>query len=314
MTTNIPELGTKRTGEIWAIGGGKGGSGKTFITSNLGTYLANKGKKVILVDADFGGANLHSFIGVKRPPYTLSNFFNDKEPLENLITKTSVDNLGLLVGDIHSLSPDNIQFNQRLKLYRHIVNLKAEYILIDIGAGSHRDTIDTFLLANRKIAVFEPSVISIENMYQFARNALYRKLKWTLRPIMSKDMLKYFRGKNSNDGSPIRNIRDLMGYLRDIPELTETIEKELELFQLYLILNKVRTTQDIELGSTVKSFLVKYLGIKAKYVGFIEYDDSVWKSVKRRQVLLQAHPQSRCSKEIRTSAENIILGSELRFV
>ncbi len=311
---NIFELDTKKKGEIWAIGGGKGGSGKTFITSNMGTYLANKGKKVILIDADFGGANLHSFIGVKRPQYSLSNFFGDKTPLEDIITGTPIKNLGLLVGDIYSLSPDNIQFNQRIDLYKQIVNLNTEYILIDIGAGSHRDTIDTFLLANRMIAVFEPNVVSIENMYQFIRNTLYRKLKWTLRPLMTQDILEYFRGKGGKDGSHIRNIRELMGYLRDIPELRETVERELEQFQIYLILNKIRTTQDIELGSTVKSFVIKYLGIKTKYVGFIEYDDTVWKSVRKRQVLLQAHPRLRSSKEIRTSAENIILGSELKFV
>ena len=311
---NILELSTKRTGEIWAIGGGKGGSGKSFVTSNMGTYLANKGKKVILIDADFGGANLHSFIGVKKPQCSLSNFFSDKTPLEEIITRTPIDNLGLLVGDIHSLSPDNINFNQRIKLFRHIVGLNAEYILIDIGAGSHWHTIDTFLLANRMIAIFEPSVVSIENIFQFARNALYRKLKWTLRPLMTQDILEYFRGKDGKGGSPIRSIRELMGYLRDIPELRETIERELELFQIYLILNKIRTIHDIELGSTVKSFLIKYLGIKAKYVGFIEYDDTIWKSASKRQVLLQAHPRLRSSKEIRTSAENIIQGSELRFV
>ncbi len=311
---NILELGTKRTGEIWAIGGGKGGSGKTFITSNMGTYLANKGKKVTLIDADFGGANLHTFIGTRRPQYSLSNFFSKKTSLEENIIRTPIDNLGLLVGDIHSLSPDNIQSEQRIELYRQIINLNSEYILMDIGAGSHRDTIDTFLIANRMIAVFEPNVASIENMYQFARNALYRKLKWTLKPLMTPDILKYFRGRDGKTGLLIRNIRELMEYLRDIPELSETIEREVELFQIYLILNKIRTAQDIELGSTVKSFLIKYLSIKAKYVGFIEYDDAVWKSVRERKVLLQAHPRFRSSKEIRTSAENIILGSELKFV
>lgn len=311
---NIFDLDTKRTGEIWAIGGGKGGSGKTFITSNMGTYLANKGKKVILIDADFGGANLHSFIGVNRPQYSLTDFFGSQVPLEDIITASPIENLGLVVGDIHSLSPDNIQINQKIDLYKNIVKLNAEYILIDIGAGSHRDTIDTFLLANRLIVVFEPNVISIENMYQFTRNALYRKLKWTLRPLMTEDIYQYFRGKDRKDGSPIRNIKELLGYLQDIPELKESIEKVMDLFQIHLILNKMRTTQDIELGSTVKSFLIKYLGINAKYVGFIEYEDSVWKSARKRQVLLRTNPSSRSSKEIRTSAENILLGSELRFV
>lgn len=40
---------------IWAVGGGKGGTGKSFITSSLGTCLALKGSKTILLDADLGG-------------------------------------------------------------------------------------------------------------------------------------------------------------------------------------------------------------------------------------------------------------------
>ena len=44
--------------EIWALGGGKGGTGKTFVLSQLANCLASKGKRVILIDTDFGGANL----------------------------------------------------------------------------------------------------------------------------------------------------------------------------------------------------------------------------------------------------------------
>jgi flagellar biosynthesis protein FlhG len=40
------------TSEIWAIGGGKGGTGKSFVTSTMGTNLAFRGKKVTLIDAD----------------------------------------------------------------------------------------------------------------------------------------------------------------------------------------------------------------------------------------------------------------------
>lgn len=304
----------KNEGELWAIGGGKGGSGKTFVTSNIGAYLATRGKKVILVDADFGGANLHSFVGLQHPQHCLSHFFEGQISLEDIITKTQLDNLGLLVGDIQSLSPDNIRFNQRMKLYRHILRLKAEYILIDVGAGSHRDMVDSFLLGDKMIVVCEPDVISIENMYQFVKNALFRKLKWTLRPHVSQELLIYFRGKPGMDKAPIRNLRELIGYLRGIPGLNETIDRELDTFKIHIVINKARNAQDIQLGSTVKSFLFKYLDIKANYVGFIEYDDSVWKSARQRQVFMLTHPSSRCAKEIKTSTENLILGSELRFV
>jgi len=61
--------------KIWAIGGGKGGTGKTFVLSQLANCLASKGKRVILVDTDFGGANLHTFFGIKRNPASIMNFF-----------------------------------------------------------------------------------------------------------------------------------------------------------------------------------------------------------------------------------------------
>lgn len=50
---------------IWTIGGGKGGSGKSFIAANVGICLSKLGVRVILVDADLGGANLHTFWGFR---------------------------------------------------------------------------------------------------------------------------------------------------------------------------------------------------------------------------------------------------------
>jgi len=47
---------------IYPIGGGKGGVGKSFITANLGALLAKQGKRVVLVDLDLGGSNLHTFL------------------------------------------------------------------------------------------------------------------------------------------------------------------------------------------------------------------------------------------------------------
>ena len=50
---------------IIAVGGGKGGVGKSVLAANLGIYLAQLGKHVVLLDADLGGANLHTFLGVE---------------------------------------------------------------------------------------------------------------------------------------------------------------------------------------------------------------------------------------------------------
>src|SRR5436309_5447879 len=60
-----------RARHIIAVGSGKGGVGKSLLTANVGIYLAQLGKRVVLLDADLGGANLHTFVGIDRPAITL---------------------------------------------------------------------------------------------------------------------------------------------------------------------------------------------------------------------------------------------------
>ena len=164
FSLKVDELREEEEGKIWAIAGGKGGTGKTFLTSSIGIYLAKNGKRVLLIDVDIGGANLHSFLGINRPRKSLTNFFEMGIPLSKLAVNTGVDNLSLITGDVHSLASDSIKFTQKLKLFRHIMKLRRQYILIDLGGGSHNNTIDTFLMADKKIAVLEPEIIAIENM------------------------------------------------------------------------------------------------------------------------------------------------------
>ncbi len=61
---------------VWTFAGGKGGTGKTVMTANIGVALATMGYHVILVDADLGGANLHTILNIKYPSITLSDFIN----------------------------------------------------------------------------------------------------------------------------------------------------------------------------------------------------------------------------------------------
>ena len=66
--------------EIWAVGGGKGGTGKTFVICQLAARLASKGKRVILIDTDLGAANVHTFFGIKKREKSISNFFEAWKP------------------------------------------------------------------------------------------------------------------------------------------------------------------------------------------------------------------------------------------
>ncbi len=298
--------------KIWAIGGGKGGTGKSFVTSAMGTYIAGKGKRVILIDIDIGGANLHSFLGISRPKKSLTDFFEAGASLNKLAVKTGIDNMSLITGDIHSLASDSIKFTQKLKLFRHIMKLNKHYVIIDLGGGSHNNTIDTFLMADKKIVILEPEITSVENMYHFVKNALFRKLRMSLREYGFKDIVEQMWERREEYN--IKSLRELMDCIRDnFSYVGDIIDKELSDFKLYLILNKIRSSDDILIGSSMKSIFMKYLGVDTKFVGFVEYDDSVWRSIREGRPFMLNYSLSRSAKEVEVFTENLLKGKEIKL-
>lgn len=302
----------KKTAKIWVVGGGKGGTGKTFITSSLGIYLSKKRKKnVILIDGDFGGANLHSIFRIKQPKKSLANFFESKIPLEQVKMETGIDNLALIAGDIHSLAADNIRYYQKLKLFRHIRKLNAQYILIDVGGGSHYNIIDTFLSADKGIAALTPETLAVENMYQFMKNAIYRKLRMTLRSSGFRGLAQEIW--TNREAKKISNIRELIDFFIGLPETGNIIQEAFSNFKIYLILNKIRDMQDVHLGASIKSTFMKYLGIDVQYVGFLEFNDLIRHSTQNQRPFLTDYPESRLATEIELFAENLLLGNEINL-
>jgi len=299
-----------KEGEIWAVGGGKGGTGKTFISSTAGTYLAKKGRKVVLVDMDIGGANLHSFFGINRPQKSLTSFFEMGASLSDLVVKTDLENMSLITGDIHSISSDSIKFPQKLKLFRQIMKLHAQNVIIDLGAGTHKNTLDTFLIADKMIVVLAPEVIAIENMYHFIKNSLFRKVKQTLKEFGFKEIVQHIWDRRQSYG--IKNLKELIDYLKESFSYIGTIlDNELANFRIYLVLNMVRNNQDILLGTSIKSVLMKYLGVPIHYAGYIEYNDAVWKSIRERRPFMLNYLATGCAQEIEVFVENLLQGREV---
>jgi len=291
--------------EIWTIGGGKGGIGKSFILSTMGNYLAMKDKKVVLVDADLGAANLHTFLGISKPGTSLTNFFENKVPLSKLLVKSGIQNMDLLVGAIHSMAPDSIKYAQKLKFFRHIKKLDADYILIDLGAGAHFNTIDTFLLADKMIVVIVPEITAIENMYAFAKNVFLRKLMNTLGSNGFKDEFKMVWGHRKDYN--ITTLKQLIEHLKGLSTpIAGLIEKELSNFRLQIILNQVKQEQEKKIGNSVKSICLKHFGMNASYIGCIESDDFISRSINARQPYMQTYPESKCAREIAAIADNLI--------
>ena len=69
---------------IIAVGGGKGGIGKSVVCTNLAIGMALSGQKVVLMDTDFGASNLHAMLGINNPAHGFQDLFNENFP-NNLI-------------------------------------------------------------------------------------------------------------------------------------------------------------------------------------------------------------------------------------
>ena len=118
---------------IMAVGGGKGGVGKTSLTASIGVALAGLGYRVVLVDADLGGSNLHNYLGVSDPEYTFFDFYTlQKSTLSEIILPTAVDNLFFISGACGTLGLANPKYMQKVRFVKSLKNIEADYILLDL--------------------------------------------------------------------------------------------------------------------------------------------------------------------------------------
>ena len=228
------------TKEIWAIGGGKGGVGKSFVAGNLGILLAQRGFRVILADLDLGGANLHTWLGVNTPEQGVSEFVDRQvEQIHELLIPTSIPQLRLISGARDGVEIANLKHTQKMRFLMALKRLDTDFIIMDLGAGTAYNTIDFFLLAEKQLMVVIPEPTSIENAYRFLKNSFYRKLRHTSSSFGLRNVVDQMLKNNNSFG--IRSPRDLIEYLKQMGgNAASYIDDQLEHFQPNLIINQTR--------------------------------------------------------------------------
>ncbi len=277
--------------KIWAIGGGKGGVGKSLVTANLSICLALMGHRVVTIDLDLGGANLHTCLGVPIPDRTLSDYLTKRvRNLSDLLTPTAINNLFIISGAQDDLGIANLKQMHKAKLLSQLGELNADYVLLDLGAGTTSNTIDFFISADQGIITTLPEPTSIENSYRFIKSVYHRKLKMAeelldIGPLIDQAL----NAKISQNSTPA----DLINRIIEInPTMGHKLKAEINKLNPKLIINQVRTQADIDIGFSMKIISKKYFGINLDYAGYLDYDATVWQSVKKRKPLLMEFPNS----------------------
>ncbi|MHB8877456.1 MAG: P-loop NTPase [Myxococcaceae bacterium] len=295
----------RRAGRIIAVGGGKGGIGKTMVSVNLGVALAAKGKRVVMVDADLGGANLHTCLGVSQPTLTLSDFLLKKTArLEDVMVPAGVDNLSLIAGARDVLGAANPKHQQKLKLLRNLQALAADYVVLDLGAGTSFNVLDFFLIADHGVVVLLPEPTSVENAYRFIKAAFFRRLQNVEDKYGITDLLEQ---AGAGQQGAVRTPHEVVTRVkaRDLA-LGEKLEAELGTFTARLVVNQSRGPADGEVGAAVVAAWKKFFGLSMDYLGAVSYDDEAWKAVRKRRPILLERPDSEAARGLLRVAENLL--------
>jgi len=280
---------------IWAVGGGKGGVGKSVVTSNLAVALAGRGQRCAVVDLDLGGANLHTVLGVPSPRRTLSHFLNGEvAQLSDVMCQTSIPNVRLISGARALLAMANPKYNQKTKILRHIHQLDVDHVLLDLGAGTSFNVLDFFLAAQRA--------------YEFLKAAFFRSLRGVAkRPAVRAAIDRALEGRGR-----LQSPRDLIAAVAEIDrEAGKLLQERAEAFRPSLIVNQARSREHRSVGREISVICHNFLGAELDYVGVLGWDECVLESIRRRQPALQLFPASPFSQDLVAIAKRL-LGQEAR--
>ena len=295
-----------RVKQIWAVGGGKGGVGKSMITSNLAITLTRMGYQVTAVDLDLGGANLHTSLGVDLPKQCLTDFISGRvNDLRACVVPTGIPNLHLISGAQDAVGIANIPQDHKHLLISQLRKLDADFVLVDLGAGTPLHTLDFFIHCDVGFVTLLPEPTSIENAYRFIKGIYFRSLAVAPELAPVKHLIEL-----AGDPKNVYGLRTPSDLFREInrinPECGIAFKRILERTQPKLVLNQARTQTDIDIGHSVKSVCKKYFGIDLDYTGFLDYDSSVWQAVRRKRPLVIEFPNSKLVSSFEKIANQVL--------
>lgn len=180
----------KTTARVITVTSGKGGVGKSNVAINLACQFRNKGKRVIIFDADFGLANIEVMFGAV-PKHSLADLIYQGMEIREVITWGPMG-IGFISGGsgiagMNNLGKDNLDY-----LVWNISQLDtlADVIIIDTAAGISDAVLEFLVASNEILLVTTPEPTSITDSYSLLKalnsNPSFRKDEAIIKVIANK--------------------------------------------------------------------------------------------------------------------------------
>lgn len=308
MTESLPPEpvdaleGVRGARRLLAVGGGRGGVGKSLVAQNLAVYFAQLGKTVTLVDCDPTGANLHAQFGLRALSQPIDG---NRDDLVKSLVPTSVPGLSILPGPHDAVEPPlQLRAGRKSRWLARLRAIPTDYLVVDVGPGHGHLSVDLMLAADFAICVTVPEPPAIEATYRFVRAAYRRRLRRALaRDRFRLGLVDRAIKDIGRLPTPLELIRSLAKIDRNLAELAWA---EAHRTRLYLAVNQTRVRTDLELASAMSALCRRHYGIALEELGWVEQDDTVWLSVRRKKPLLVDSPTSKAARNIERIARRVV--------
>jgi flagellar biosynthesis protein FlhG len=266
-----------RSPQVWAVGGGKGGIGKSVLSILIAMALTEKGQETVVIDGDLGGANLHTFMGIRTPGRTLNDFIGRRyDTLDEVCIGTERKRLRIICGASEVLTMANLKYTQKTKILQAIARIEADHVVLDLGAGTGFNTLDFFLSAHHQVVVMTPQPVAIQNAYTFVRNVVYRKLsRMTSRRPSLDNLVK--AAMNPRNEMQVRTVSSLLERIAEngaAPDAAR-MAAQLERIRPVLVTNMARQPRDKNASRIIQMVARKHLTIQAQNGEGVYFDPRI---------------------------------------
>ena len=299
--------------QIVPIASGKGGVGKSLLSANLAIALGQAGKKVVLADLDLGASNLHLQIGHNVKNSSIGTYLTDKTPFQSIIEPTEYENVSFIAGDSQIPGLTSLKAAQKAKLVRNFHSIDADFLILDLGAGTHQIILDMFLQSPQGILVTSPTVTATLDGYLFIKNSVFRLMYTTFKKGTPGYSLLEELKKNS-DKMKTLYIPKLVESLKVVdPVNTELFLSRMKQFRPRLVMNMIDDPKDADRAQRIRNSCSQYLGLELEYLGLMFRDQLQDKALASRLPVIVYKPYSVLSQAIYRIAEKVMNAEPREF-
>ena len=293
--------------QIIPIASGKGGVGKSLIATNLAVTLASLGKRVVLADLDIGGSNLHLILGQPPTHSGLGTYLVGKASFDSIVCDTEYENLRFIAGDGEIPGLATLPAHVKANMIRDLQNRSdCDFFILDLGAGTHANILDMFLVSNRGLVVTDPTVTASLDAYLFIKNIIFRIMTGSF--PRDSAAFDYLRGLTANVSFLQRlYIPKLVDKIATIdPKSVAVFRKRLSEFHPRLILNSVENKDDAQKSKRIYRSCKEYLGVDLEFLGALHRDVFQEAALSARLPVVKYKPKCLLSEGICRIAQKII--------